>query len=68
MNKREALRIHAVLLEESKRIRPRDRKITKAEALKVISQDELDYVLKAQQVFNNLMFERRTRGGNYYCL
>ena len=70
--KSEALRIHGVLLEEANRLRPEpninNRNITKEEALKVITQRELNYIIKAQEVFNNIIIERRTRGGSYYCL
>ena len=72
ISKREALRIHALLLEEANRLRPKphinNKDITKDEALKVITQRQLDYILKAQEVFNGIIFERRTRGGRRYCL
>ena len=72
VSKSEALRIHTVLLEEANRLRPEphinNRDITQEEALKVINQRELDYILEAQRVFNGIIIERRTRSGRRYCL
>jgi len=72
MNKQEALRIHKILLNEANHLRPKphinNRDITKQEALKVITETELNYLLKAQDIFNNLIFERKTRSGRRYCL
>ena len=70
--KSEALRIHSILVKEANRLRPEpninNRAITKEEVLRVITQEELDYILEAQRVFNGIIIERRTRGGARYCL
>jgi len=43
-------------------------RISHDEALKIISQEELTYLLNAQLVHNNLIIERKTRGSHYYEL
>ena len=71
-SRQEAMRIHAILLKEAARLRPEPhinhRDITRKEALSVISEKELDYLVKASEIINGIMFERRTRAGARYCL
>lgn len=71
-SKWEALRIHGILLKEANRLRPEPhinhRDITRVEALKVVSEKELNYLVEASKAINGIMFERRTRAGARYCL
>ena len=70
--RQEAMKIHGVLLKEAARIRPKPhvnhRDITKKEALNVVSERDLNYLVKASLIFNGIMFERITRAGARYCL
>ena len=43
-------------------------KISHNEAMKVLSESEMDFLLKAQNVHNNLIIVRKTRGGTHYEL
>ncbi len=72
VNKQRAMRIHATLLAEANRLKPEPnrghRRITYKEALKVVTEKQMDYIQEAQIVFNGIIIERRTRSGEVFWL
>ena len=62
--------IYNKLVAESVKLRPGDypKKITHKEALNVVSESDINFLLKLQAMGYSIMFERKSRGGSHYIL